>query len=203
MASLFQRDDSLEVEGAEGERPRGNLIEQGILLLANAVWAVVGLVLWLPRLARVVLAASVRLVHAALTRQPADAVRGPIRRVSRFYIDGFLKPGRTWASGMYGARDLALKRLVGEAAWAGVFYLALLRLFDPVWFERIWSRLTEWAARLVLGLRDLATRAWDLLPDALAGLRELPNFVRLTLVAFVLAAFVGGFILGRGRRQRR
>jgi hypothetical protein len=187
----------------EGGPPKPNAIEQGIVLAANAVWAVVGLLLWLPQLARVVLLSSVRIVHSALTRQPVETARGPIRRVSRFYLDGFLKPGRTWNTGVFSARDLALRRLVGEAAWAGVFYLLLLRLLDPIGFAAVWSRLTDWGARLVVALRDLAVRAWGLLPDALSGLREAPNTLRLTLAAFVLLAFLGGLLLGRGRRRRR
>ncbi len=201
MGSLWAEDTDFVEE--EGGPPKPNPIEHGIVLAANAVWAVVGLLLWLPQLARVVLLSAVRLVHGALTRQPASAVRGPIHRVSRFYVDGFLKPGRTWSQGVFSARELELPRLLGEAAWAAIFYLFLLRLFDPLGFGAIWSRLTDWGARLVVALQDLAVRAWGLLPDAVTELRELPNALRLTLVGFVLAAFLGGFLLGRGRQRRR
>ncbi len=201
MAYPWREDADLPEE--EGGPPKPNPIEQGIVLAANAVWAVVGLLLWLPQLARVVLVAAVRVVHSALTRQPVEAVRGPIRRVSRFYVDGFLKPGRTWSQGVFSARDLALPRLLGEAAWAGVFYLFLLRLFDPIGFGAIWSRLTDWAARALLALGDLGARLFQLLPQALRDLRELPNALRLTLVGLVLLALLGGFLLGRGRQRRR
>ncbi len=195
--------EDADLPEAEGGPPKPNPIEHGIVLAANAVWAVVGLMLWLPQIARVLLVAAVRVVHSALTRQPVETVRGPIRRASRFYVDGFLKPGRTWNPGVFSARDLALPRLLGEAAWAGVFYLFLLRVFDPIGFGAVWSRLTEWAARAALALRDLGARALNLLPAALSGLRELPNALRLTLVGFVLLALLGGFLLGRGRRRQR
>ncbi len=200
MAQPWEEEADL-LEG-EGGRPKPNPIEHGIVLAANAVWAVVGLVLWLPQLARVVLLAAVRVVHSALTRQPVETVRGPIRRVSRFYVDGFLKPGRTWNQGVFSARDLALPRLLGEAAWAGLFYLLLLRLFDPIGFGAVWSRLLDWGARLLVGTRDLLAGALARWPDAQGALGAVPNTLRLVMVALVLVAFLGGLVLGSRRRRR-
>ncbi|MGB5550384.1 MAG: hypothetical protein WBO74_07795, partial [Thermoanaerobaculia bacterium] len=88
MSDLLQDLDLEESPTNSARRP--NRIEQVIVLLADAVWAVVGPVLWIPQIVRVVVTTAIRLVHSALTRQSIDSIRGPIRRVSRFYVDGFL-----------------------------------------------------------------------------------------------------------------
>ena len=96
MSDLLQ-DLDLE-ESPTNSTPGPNRVEQVIILLADTVWAVVGLVLWIPQIVRIVVTTAIRLVHSALTRQPIDSIRGPIRRVSRFYIDGFLTPGKPRSS---------------------------------------------------------------------------------------------------------
>jgi hypothetical protein len=187
-------------ESATNSAPKPNRIEQVIVLLADAVWAVVGLVLWIPQIVRVVTTTAIRLVHSALTRQPIDAIRGPIRRVSRFYIDGFLTPGKSRTSGAYASRQPLLGRFLVEAVWVIVVWLLLLRLLSPQIFVKVWNATASMAASawelLVALARDLAAQ----LPAGFGALIELGTAPRLVLGILVILALVGGFVLGLRRR---
>ena len=180
--------------------PTPNRIEQIIVLLADSVWAVVGLVLWIPQIVRVVITSAIRLVHSALTRQPIDAIRGPIRRVSRFYVDGFLTPGRSRSSGAYASREPRLGRFLIEAIWVIVVWILVLRLVSQPAFDKVWSVMASTAASTwkLLGAwaRNLASR----LPEGFEALIELGTAPRLFLGILVLLVFVGGLVLGLRRR---
>lgn len=198
MSELLQ-DLDLE-ESATNSAPKPNRIEQVIVLLADAVWAVVGLVLWIPQIVRVVITTAIRLVHSALTRQPIDAIRGPIRRVSRFYVDGFLTPGRSRTSGSYASREPRLGRFLVEAIWVIAVWMLVLQLVSPPIFGKVWSAITSVATSawglLVALAHDLAAQ----LPDGFGALIELGTAPRLILGIVVILVFVGGFVLGLRRR---
>lgn len=176
-------------------------VEQGLVVAANAIWAVVGLGLWLPQIARVVLTSAGRLVHAAWTRQPADAARGPIRRVSRFYVDGFMRLRRPdTAQARYSTGDLRLRRLVGEALWAAAFYLLLLRTFSPERFAVAWEWITAGYSWAVERLAGSLAALWTWLPEGWAHVTALGPGLRIGLgVAAALLLLLGGWALGRRR----
>ena len=180
--------------------PEPNRIEQIIVLLADSVWAVVGLLLWIPQIVRVVITSAIRLVHSALTRQPIDAIRGPIRRVSRFYVDGFLTPGRSRSSGAYASREPRLGRFLIEAIWVIVVWMLVLRLVSQPAFDKVWSVMASTAASawefLASSVRNLVSR----LPEGFEALIELGTAPRLFLGIVVLLVFVGGLVLGLRRR---
>lgn len=198
MSDLLQ-DLDLD-ESPTDSAPKPNRIEQIIILTADAVWAVVGLVLWIPQIVRVVITSAIRLIHSALTRQSIDSIRGPIRRVSRFYIDGFLTPGKPRASGAYASREARLGRFLLEAVWVSVVWLLVLRLANRQAFDRIWSALTSAATWIWTTLADLAKDLIARLPEGFGTLIELGTAPRLILAALVILVFVGGFILGLRRR---
>ncbi|MEZ5331176.1 MAG: hypothetical protein R2991_03785 [Thermoanaerobaculia bacterium] len=192
-------DDLFDTEPARRTEP-SERVEQGLVLAANAIWAVVGLVLWLPQIARVILTSAWRLVHGALTRQGADAARGPIRRVSRFYVDGFMGlKGPPAGQTTYSSRDLRLRRLLGEALWAAAFYLAVLRLLSPERFERAWARLTTAAAWTLDALADLLVKVWSWLPEGVRQVGDLTLGLKIAFAVLVLLGVAGGWILGRRR----
>ena len=200
MSDLLDLD--LEDSGAAAKDglSKSQRIEQAILLMADAVWAVVGLFLWIPQIVRVVITSALRLIHATLTRQPTDSIRGPIRQVSRFYIDGFLTPGQRKSPGGYGSRQLQLGRFLTETVWVIAVWLGVLRLVRPEAFRAVWQFLTLWASR---GW-DYAVRAAISLTEALpADLRALGSLgpVASSLLAISLViVLIGGFLLGRRRR---
>lgn len=180
--------------------PEPNRIEQVIVLLADAVWAVVGLVLWIPQIVRVVITTAIRLVHSALTRQPIDSIRGPIRRVSRFYVDGFLTPGRSKPSGAYASREARLGRFLIEAVWVIVVWMLVLRLVSQQVFDNVWSAMASTAAKAWHLLAALAMDLVARLPEGFAAIVELGTAPRLILGILVILVFVGGLVLGLRRR---
>lgn len=111
---------------AQASRPRRHPVELSLSVLANSTWAVFGLVLWLPLLARTLILSVFGLAHAALTRQRAHAPPQRIRRASRFYSEAFLRR-RHFESGSSGARwSLRLPRLFCELAWTALFWIGIL-----------------------------------------------------------------------------
>ena len=191
----------LDVEDSSTDpAAKPNRIEQTIVLLADAVWAVVGLVLWIPQIVRVVITSAVRLIHSALTRQPIDAIRGPIRRVSRFYIGGFLTPGKPRSTGSYASREPRLGRFLLEAAWVAVVWIAVIRLVSQEAFDKIWSAMASITASTWALLADFAKGLAARLPEGFGALIELGTAPRLILGILVILVFVGGFILGLRRR---
>ena len=198
MSDLL-KDLDLE-ESPTSSAPRPNRIEQVIVLLADAVWAVVGLVLWIPQIVRIVITTAIRLVHSALTRQSIDSIRGPIRRVSRFYVDGFLTPGRPRSSGAYASREPRLGRFLIEAVWVIVVWMLVLRLASQPAFDKVTSAMASTASSAWALLTDLAKDLAARLPEGFGALIELGTAPRLILGILVILVFVGGLILGLRRR---
>lgn len=185
----------------DGGAATAGRIERAIVTAANFVWAVVGLVLWIPQVVRVVLTSVVRLVHCALTRQPAEAVRGPIRRVSYFYADGFLRPGHSRSGAIYRSRELRLGRFLTEALWVTGFWLLVLALVRRQTFDLIWGVLVASGVQVWGFVVATADRAGALLPDALPTLTDLRTLSGVAVaVAVLLVALAAGFWLGRMRR---
>ncbi len=199
MVSELLKDLDLE-DSSTDSAPKPNRIEQTIVLLADAVWGVVGLVLWIPQIVRVVITSAVRLIHSALTRQPIDAIRGPIRRVSRFYVDGFLTPGKPRSTGGYASREPRFGRFLLEAAWVAFVWMAVLRLVSQESFEKVWNATTSMASSAWDVLVDLAKDLVAQLPLGFGALLELGTAPRLILGVLVILVLVGGFVLGLRRR---
>jgi hypothetical protein len=169
---------------------------------ANAVWAAIGLVFWIPLLVRTALVSSVRIVHSALTRQPPSYLRAYIRSASRFYLEGFWTGKDGQQTGAHRRHQLQVGRFLGEVGWAAAFYLVVLRLWDKERFAGAWGFLV-----------DLSTGAWEWLRSLLAAFvawlpKSLPRLVdsgylEWTIVAVVLlVAFLGGLSLGRRSRRK-
>lgn len=182
--------------------PRGRrvgIVELLLVGIANGIWAVVGLILWLPQAFRAVLGAALRVIHSALTNQRSDRAIAAIKSVSSLYFDRFLH--RRGEPVFVGRRhELRPFRLVAEAAWVTGFYLLLLRWLAPSLFEPAWERLViwwglcaTWLAVAVAWLRGLA---------AVDAVVLTPS--RLQAGGALLAAAVLGVLLGfwLGRRRR-
>lgn len=187
---------SLEVAARAG---RAGFVELFLIAVANTIWAVVGLVLWLPQALRAVLAAALRIIHSALTHQsPGRAIAG-IRRVSRAYVDRFLT--RHSEQVFVGRRhELRPFRLLGEVLWAAAFYLLMLRWLAPGYFRPVWQRLLgAWEIAGQAGLK-LVGFGRELLATGVESL----DGVRLQVGGTVLGVAVIGVLLGfwLGRRGR-
>ncbi len=175
------------------------VVELALVSIANVIWAVVGLVLWLPRVTRAVLWTALRTIHSALTDQSSGRAVAGIKEVSRSYVERFLhrRSEQAWVGRRHELRPF---RLIAETGWTILFYLVLLRWLTPERFSPVWERLVEWS-RIAQGWSVSAAaklKAW-LAPD-------LASFdaTRLQVAGILLlASFVGvalGFWLGRRGR---
>jgi hypothetical protein len=200
MSDLLDLDLEDSSAAAKDGLSKSQRIEQAILLMADAVWAVVGLFLWIPQIVRVVITSALRLIHATLTRQPTDSIRGPIRQVSRFYIDGFLTPGQRKSPGGYGSRQLQLGRFLTETVWVIAVWLGVLRLVRPEAFRAVWQFLTLWASRGWDYAVGAAISLTEALPEDLRALGSLGPVASSLLALSLVIVLVGGFLLGRRRR---
>jgi hypothetical protein len=193
--------DEPDLEGAPAAgRPAANRIEQAIVLAANGVWAIVGLALWIPQVVGVMITSATRLVHATLTRQPVESIRGPIRRVSRFYVDGFLSPGKSWSSRSYTSRELRVGRFLIEAVWVAVIWLLILWLISKDSFDKVWGALVASATWMWRALSEIGGLVAALIPEDLGVISKIGTGWLAILGAVLVLAFVGGFLLGRRRR---
>ena len=181
------------------ESRRVGWVEWALVAIANVIWAVVGLVLWLPQVTRALLWTVLRTVHSALTGQQSGRAVAAIEQVSRSYVERFLhrRSEQAWVGRRHELRPF---RLVGEVAWASLFYLVLLRWLAPGVFGSVWTRLAEWGSRAEQwSLAALATvKGW--LAPAPGAFEDVG--VKAATVVFA-ALFIGlalGFWLGRRGR---
>ena len=189
--------DEPVLEGVAAQRSKTERVEQAITLMTDTIWAGIGLVLWVPQIVRVLITSAVRLIHATLTRQPIDSIRGSIRRVSRFYVDGFLSRGRTRSSGSYGSTDLRFGRFLMEMLWVLAVWLLVLRAVSETAFITVWNWLT---ALKLAGWQFLVKVAGTIathLPDSVRPFFELGTGPSVILTILLLFFVVGGILIGR------
>ena len=140
---------------APGSERARHPVEMSLVVLANLVWGVAGLMLWIPVLVRTFLLSVTGLVHGALTGQRPLATAQRIRRASRFYADPFLRSGQFESPS--GARQtLRLPQLLFEVLWAAFFYTVVLWLagvlsFSPRAFGESAWRLPTVQSRVLQG----------------------------------------------------
>ncbi|MCZ6726480.1 MAG: hypothetical protein O7A98_03895 [Acidobacteria bacterium] len=191
-----QATGSLEVAS---EARRSGLVELLLVGIANTIWAVVGLIVWLPQAVRAVLTATLRTIHAAMTHQSSDRAVAGIKRVSRSYAERFLKRqgSPVWVARRHELRPF---RLLGEGAWAVFFYFMLLRWLAPAKFGPVWQSVSSWAGTAPAKALAVGGGIKDLLPPDLAAV----DASRLQAGGVLLVASLVGLILGLwlGRRGR-
>lgn len=184
-------------ESAERQSSKTERIEHVITLITDSLWAGIGLVLWLPQIVRVVIISAMRLIHAMLTRQPIDSIRGSIRRVAHFYGNGFLSRGQSRRSGSYGSTDLRFGRFVLEVLWVGVVWLLALRIISQNAFDAAWT----WLATVAVAGWELVVRVAGTiaayLPDSVRPFFELGTAPSIALTVLLLLFLLGGILIGR------
>jgi hypothetical protein len=107
-----------------------------VLSICLAAWAVVGFILWIPKVLRAVFAFSVDLVQSTLTETTAEAAGRRLRSAANFYRRGFVgavesirRPARADSEAEDDAEDaprIEPGLLAREAVWAIVVWYALL-----------------------------------------------------------------------------
>ena len=177
---------------------RTGFIELALMSIANAIWAIVGLVLWLPRAARAVLWAVLKTVHSALTDQSSGRAVAGIKEVSRSYVERFLhrESQQAWVGRRH---ELRLFRSIAEAAWLVFFYLLLLRWLAPARFQPIWERIAAWVGAADATGRSALASAQTSVGEALASFEASRLVAAGGLLAAMLIGTGLGFWLGRRR----
>lgn len=115
----------------------------GVCLL---VWAVVGFLLWIPRLLRSMARFSVALVQATITESSADEAARDLRSAADFYKRGFSGAigaiRSTRGEQPEGGRRIEVGLIMREIAWALVFWYVVLWAMGV----SVWTPADYWAA---------------------------------------------------------
>lgn len=107
------------------------LIKGPILVLTLVIWSVVGLVFWIPLLARSTAVFSAGILLAALARRDARAYGRQLEAAISFYPDGFRKTIDALTAESLEDREadylsVPIGRFIGESLWAALFWLGVL-----------------------------------------------------------------------------
>lgn len=154
---LHYRDPAAATPAAEGtpaaEASPGarflKLLTRGILAVVLGVWAVVGIVFWVPLMIRTMVRFSVALVQATLDgERPTEAARTLQDSVS-FYLRGF----RVAIEAVEGApiperrspSPVRGRRLFNELLWALVIWYLIMIPLNLAWSPvELWTWITAW-----------------------------------------------------------
>lgn len=206
-SSLLSADiDAAIVDVAETPaQPKLPPVEWALVSTVNALWAVIGPVLWLPVLVREVLVAVLEMAHGALTGQQSPKARRRLREASRFVSGRFLeRSGRDPQKSL--RRRIRPFRLLFELVWTTAAYAGLLHAVG--WIELplaaarekmtdLWSdQLAPLPGRLTTWLGDLPERA----PSALREILALEMLALGVLAGCALLLLLLGVWLGSRRR---
>jgi hypothetical protein len=102
-----------------------NLIRLVVAALCVALWAIVGLVVWIPLLLRSVLGFTLTILLANLTRWKPSAAGQALERAMSFYADGFRRIFRTFDDAPESSHTGAtpdLLRFGLEMLWTAIFW---------------------------------------------------------------------------------
>ena len=182
----------------------GSLVELLVKGCSNAIWAVVGLLLWIPLLVRTLLLSVLGIIHGALTGQNPLTVPIRIREASRFYTGQFL----TGAGGDQKAgirRRLRPIRLLFEVIWATVFYALVLALAGVIELpladgqralSSTWSQLKTFAGEQAASWSSWVQATWGKAPADLQAILDLGPIVWTGLALVSLGCLALGWFAG-------
>jgi hypothetical protein len=116
-----------------------------IFVTVAIVWAVIGFVLWIPLLVRVTTVFSAMVVHATITGQRPDALRGYLESASRFYPEGFRialdvvhKPANNKPQSLH----IRFWPVFAECIWTAAFWIFLISIFHAALLISAWKVFT-------------------------------------------------------------
>ena len=161
-----------------------------MFLIVVTAWAVIGFVLWIPLLVRATTVFSAMVVHAAITGQKPDVLRGHLESASRFYPEGFRiafdvihKPTNSQPH----AGHIQFWRVFAECLWTLAFWILVLMIFYPTLLVPLWTALS--VASVAVGDWFFTVGGWWFYP------------VLATLV-FAFGAYIGAKALSNNRKSK-
>jgi len=192
-----------------GQPVVGSLVELLVKGCANAVWAVVGLVLWIPLLLRTLLLSVLGVIHGALTGQNALTVPIRIREASRFYTSQFLTgEGGDQKAGL--RRRLRPTRLLFEVLWASVFYALILALAGVIELplddgrqamSSFWSQSRSFLSEQAASWGSWIGAAWNRAPADLQAILKFGPIVWAVLALMGIGCLTLGWFIGSRSRH--
>ncbi len=141
-----------------------------VLLVVGIIWAIVGLLLWIPLLVRVTTVFSAMVIHATVTGQKPDALRSHLESACRFYPEGFriaFEVVHMPISANPKSIEIRLWPVFGECLWTATFWIFLLMIFHVTLLVPVWAAMTV----IFAAIRDwflTGTHHWLLLLGVLA-----------------------------------
>lgn len=150
---------------------------RGMLFIVWAIWAPVGFFLWIPLLLRTTLLFAGLVIHAVMTGQNPDGLRGHLENAIDFWFAGFRI-----------ARDTVFGRISPQTA-------PMQAKSDVIVIEVLWAS-TVW----VVGMWWISPGVFA---DVYIGLSEIVQNTRegwiLLVLSIAAAVFVTGIYVGRNR----
>ena len=150
----------------QGDRPAAlEWLNRGVFVVVVAIWAVVGLIVWIPLLVRAMLRFSLTLIPATMEGAHPEAAAERLRGAVDFYRQGF----RTAAAAVHGrtpnpgapARRVRRGSWGREFMWAAVIWYAVLATVGLVWSP---LEIGRWVIALPWNDWALGLGAWIVEP---------------------------------------
>lgn len=163
-------------ERRKGDADRGGAVVRwltaGLLGICLAIWAVLGVLFWLPFVIRAVVQFSVAHIRAMLAGRTPHAAGRVLRQAVDFYRQGFLvgiEAVMSEDAPEPSGPGMGMGRLLAEVVWAVLVWYVVLLLVGVVsvspaelWQSVVgysWSDVVEWVRSLFGGLTGAAPGA--------------------------------------------
>lgn len=112
------------------------LIMVAVLVVTLAIWAIVGLVFWIPLLMRATTVFAAALVPAAFSHRGISQLHDGLQNASGFYFRGFKYAFDAFNDEPDGSSEpLRLGRVLLEMLWTAAFWFFLLVVIKPTFRE--------------------------------------------------------------------
>lgn len=103
-----------------------------ILVVTLTVWAIIGLIFWIPLLLRATTVFSAMIFHAAITKQNSNTTKNSLEAAASFYFNGFRNAINIMKNEVPNSKaivELRLPVVILEIIWAGLIWLAIFYLW--------------------------------------------------------------------------
>lgn len=117
-----------------------------VLLVALAVWAVVGFIFWIPLLIRATSVFSTSLVHSAITNQKPSNLGAGLEAAAGFYFNGFKSAFSTFSGDSNQTtsnKEIRLGAMFLEILWAAFSWVLILSFSLPGFGRHVVDLISE------------------------------------------------------------
>lgn len=124
-----------------------NIVMFFVLVVSLLVWAIIGLIFWIPLLLRTTIMLLAVIFHAAITRQDPFMMMNSLEAAASFYFNGFknaINTIKNEAPDSAATIKIKFSVIVIEILWTALMWLVILILFHfiPAVSFLEWTLLT-------------------------------------------------------------